>query len=612
MTTNKPTLSMREAVIRFAGDSGDGMQLTGTQFTNESAFVGNDVVTFPNFPAEIRAPAGTTAGVSSFQVKIGQKRVWTAGDRLDTLVAMNPAALSVHLADLKPEGTLIVNSDAFSKRNLDKTDYQSNPLEDPALFDRFKVLAFPMTSLVTEALADSPLSNKDKERCKNLFALGVISHMYQRDITVTERWLKSKFSKLPDVLEGNLIALNSGLNYAENSALLGELYVVEPAEMPSGTYRNVNGNTLLAYGLITGAHKANKRLVLGSYPITPASDILHELARHKQMGVRTFQAEDEIAAVCAAIGASFGGELGITSTSGPGFALKGEAIGLAMMTELPLVVVNVQRGGPSTGLPTKTEQSDLLQVMYGRNGESPVVVLAASTPLDAFEMGIEAVRIALTYMTPVVLLSDGFIANGAAPWRIPDAQDIPEIPITHATDPENFAPYNRDPETLARQWAVPGTPGLEHRLGGLEKEEGTGGVCYDGENHEKMIQIRAQKVERVANSLAPMVVEGSPDADVLVVGWGSTYGAIGAAVAGQNDKGSKVAHLHIKYINPFPNDLGEILSRYKKILICEINSGQLALLLRAKYLIDFAQFNKIQGFPLMQSDIETKIEELVG
>ncbi len=611
MSTQAERIKIRHAVIRFAGDSGDGMQLTGTQFSNESAFVGNDLATFPNFPAEIRAPAGTLFGVSSFQVRIGEDKVWSPGDTLDTLVAMNPAALSVHLPDLKPGGTLIVDTDAFTARNMTKAHLDSNPLEDPELAKKYNVIALGMTELTQKAVENLEVTKKEAVRSKNMFALGVISHMYQRDISITERWLEKKFAKLPVILEANVTVLEAGYTYAQNSALSGEVYVVEPADMEPGTYRNINGNSLTAFGLITGAVKAGKNLVLGSYPITPATDILHELAKHKHLGVRTIQAEDEIAAVCAAIGASYAGAVGVTTTSGPGLALKGEAIGLAVMTELPLVVVNVQRGGPSTGLPTKTEQSDLLQAMYGRNGESPLVVLAAASPADAFNMAYEAVRIAITHMTPVILLTDGFIANSSAPWRIPNPDDIPAIEVNHPTDPDTFLPYAKD-DKLVRPWGIPGTPGLEHRIGGLEKSYGDGCVSYDAENHQRMVRDRAAKVAKVADGLPPMHVHGPESGDLLIIGWGSTYGVIQAAIGEAIKAGKKVASTHVRYISPFPHDLEEIIGRYKEILVCEINNGQLAQLLRAKYLRPTHQLNKITGFPITQHEVEAKISEILG
>lgn len=608
MSDHKTSTTIREAVVRFAGDSGDGMQLAGTQFSTESAFAGNDLITLPDYPAEIRAPAGTLYGVSSFQIKFGTDRIWGPGDQLDTLVAMNPAAFKVHLKDLKPEGTLIVNSDAFDKRNLSKAGYETNPLDDPALTKKYRLIAIGMNQLTEKALADSGLTTKEIDRCKNFFALGCVSQMYGRDIGITENWVAKKFAKKPLIRDANLKVLHTGMNFADNTALMGEQFVVEPAHLEPGTYRNLNGNTLLAYGLIAGAHKAGKELMLGSYPITPASDILHELARHKRYGVRTFQAEDEIAAVTSAIGASYAGCLGVTTTSGPGLALKGEALGLAVMVELPLVVVNVQRGGPSTGLPTKTEQADLLQAMYGRSGESPCIILAASTPGNAFDMAFEAVRLSIKYMTPVILLSDSFIGNGSAPWRIPDPDSLPEIPVHHPTDPDGFSPYKRDPETLARPWAIPGVAGLEHRLGGLEKDYDSGDVSYNADNHHKMVKVRAEKVARVADSLPPTTITGASEGDLLVVGWGSTWGAITAAVEAQQMRGKSVSCIHLHYLNPLPRDLGDILRKFKRILVPEINDGQLVMLLRARYLVDARPYNRIRGLPLVQSEIEKAIE----
>ena len=609
--TQPAPVRVREAVVRFAGDSGDGMQLAGTQFTTETAFSGNDLATFPNFPAEIRAPAGTLPGVSSFQIHFGTHKVWNPGDTLDTLVAMNPAALKVHLQDLKPGGTLIVNADAFNDRNVTKAGYKDNPLTHPEAFANYKVVKVAMTSLVIEALKDCQISSKEAEQSKNLFALGLLCQMYHRDTEQTRAWLERKFAKRKEIYEANRKALQAGYDYAYNAALFGETYVIEPAKMPAGKYRNVNGNQLLAYGLLTASVKANKPLFLGTYPITPASDILHELAKHKRFRVRSFQAEDEIAAVASAIGASYTGAIGVTTTSGPGLALKSEAIGLAVMTELPLVIVNVQRGGPSTGLPTKTEQADLLQAMFGRNGESPVVVLAAATPPDAFEMAFAAVRIALTHMTPVILLSDGFIANGAVPWLIPDPDQIPDIKVSHSVEGA-FKPYARDPETLARPWVLPGTPGHEHRIGGIEKENINGGISYDADNHELMTRLRAEKIERVAREIPPSSLFGDAQGDVLVVGWGSTYGSICAAVETLRAQGKKVSALHIRYINPLPPDLGTIFARFKTILICEINSGQLALLLKARFTRPMEQYNRVRGLPLKQSDIEQRILELLG
>ena len=609
--TQQAPIRVRDAVVRFAGDSGDGMQLAGTQFTTETAFSGNDLATFPNFPAEIRAPAGTLPGVSSFQIHFGTNKVWNPGDTLDTLVAMNPAALKVHLQDLKPGGTLILNSDAFNERNVTKAGYKENPLTHPETFSKYKVVKVAMTTLVIEALKDCQISSKEAEQSKNLFALGVLCQMYHRDTEQTRAWLERKFAKRKEIYEANRKALQAGYDYAYNAALFGETYVIEPAKMPPGKYRNVNGNQLLAYGLLTAAVKADKPLFLGTYPITPASDILHELAKHKRFRVRSFQAEDEIAAVASAIGASYTGAIGVTTTSGPGLALKSEAIGLAVMTELPLVIVDVQRGGPSTGLPTKTEQADLLQAMFGRNGESPVVVLAAATPPDAFDMAFAAVRIALTHMTPVILLSDGFIANGAVPWLIPDPDKIPTIKVSHTVE-GTFKPYARDPETLARPWVLPGTPGHEHRIGGIEKENINGGISYDADNHELMTRLRAEKIERVAREIPPSTLFGDAEGDVLVVGWGSTYGSISAAVETVRAQGKKVSSLHIHYINPLPPDLGAIFARFKTILICEINSGQLAMLLKAKFTRPMEQYNRVRGLPLKQSDIEQRILQLLG
>lgn len=604
--------SLEEVVIRFAGDSGDGMQLTGTQFTNTSASMGNDLATFPDYPAEIRAPVGTLFGVSGFQVRFSSRDIHTPGDAPDVLVAMNPAALKVNIADLKPGGMLLVNTGNFNDKDLKKAKYESNPLDDAALQDGYQVVALDFNEATLNATADSGLSKKDALRSKNLLALGMLYWVYSRPLTNTENWLKKKFAKKPDILAANLAALKAGHAIAENSELFQNQYTVPAAPMKSGTYRNMMGNSAIALGLVAASRLSNLPLFLGSYPITPASDILHALARYKNFGVVTFQAEDEIAGICAAIGASFAGSLALTTTSGPGLALKGEALGLAVITELPLVVINVQRGGPSTGLPTKTEQSDLLQALFGRHGECPIPVIAAQSPGDCFMTAIEACRMAITYMTPVILLSDGSIANGSEPFRIPREEELERFPVTFHTDPETFQPYKRDPETLARPWAIPGTPGLEHRIGGLEKEDITGNVCYEAENHELMVSLREKKVMGIANSYPPLEVLGAESGKLLVIGWGSTYGAIRGAVERANADGTCVARLHLRNIWPLPNDLGEIMDRYEKILIPEMNRGQLARLLRSEYLREIETFSKVQGRPITTSEIGDKIKAILG
>lgn len=606
----KGVLDLSDVTVRFAGDSGDGMQLTGSQFTNTTALVGNDLSTLPDYPAEIRAPAGTTYGVSGFQLHFSSDDIHTPGDSPDVLVAMNPAALKTNIKDLKPGGTIIVNINSFDQRNFKLAGYDSNPLEDGTV-EGFNVVLVPLTQLTKTALEDSGLSAKEIDRCKNFFALGMMYWLYSRPIEPTIKWIHSKFKSRQDIAAANEKALMSGYYFGENTELFTTRYSVQPAKLIKGIYRNISGNEALAIGFVTASVKAGIPLFLGSYPITPASDILHELSKHKNFGVRTFQAEDEIAAISAAIGASFSGALGITTTSGPGVALKTEAIGLAVMTELPLVIIDIQRGGPSTGLPTKTEQADLLQAMYGRNSEAPVVVIAPSTPADCFTMALEAARIATQYMVPVMYLSDGYLANGSEPWKIPDPDMIPEIKVKFRTDPENFQPYTRD-ENLARPWAVPGTPGLEHRLGGLEKANITGNVSYDPENHEFMVRLRAQKVKNIENDIPELKVEGDEDAELLVAGWGSTYGSIREAVNRARNRGFKAAHVHFRYLNPFPKNTGEVLRKYKYIVCPEINMGQLAKLLRQEFLIDVEPFNKIQGLPFKSSEIESKIESVLG
>lgn len=606
----KTILDLTDVTVRFAGDSGDGMQLTGSQFTNTTALVGNDLSTLPDYPAEIRAPAGTTYGVSGFQLKFSSGDVHTPGDSPDVLVAMNPAALKINLSDLKPNAMIIVNINAFDTKNLKLANYDINPLEDGSL-QGFIVVQVPLSQQTSKALEGIGLSNKEISRSKNFFALGMMYWLYSRPIEPTIEWIKSKFKDTPIFVEANEKALMAGYYFGENTELFTTRYQVYPAKLPKGTYRNVSGNEAIALGFITASVKSGLPLFLGSYPITPASDILHELSRHKNFGVRTFQAEDEISAITACLGAAFTGALAITTTSGPGVALKSEAMGLGVMTELPLVIVDIQRGGPSTGLPTKTEQSDLLQAMYGRNGEAPVVVLAASTPADCFFMAYEASRIATKYMVPVMLLSDGYIANGSEPWKIPEPDSIPEIEVKFQTTKEGFQPYNRN-ENLVRPWAIPGTPGLEHRIGGLEKSNITGNVNYDPLNHEFMVQLRAQKVDNIKHDIPLLEVSGDADADIAIVGWGGTYGAITEAVRRLRLKGNKVAHIHFKYLNPFPSNTEEVLSGFKKILCPELNMGQLSKILRSQFDVDLVEYNKIQGLPFKSSEIELKFESMTG
>lgn len=597
-------------VIRFAGDSGDGMQLTGMQFTTESALAGNDIGTLPDFPAEIRAPAGTLAGVSGFQVNFSSLEVYTPGDNPDVLVAMNPAALKVNIGDLKPGGILLADQNGFDAGNLKKAGYATNPLEDGSL-SQFQVFVVDMTGMTLRALEDLKLSNKVASRCKNFFALGVCSWLYSRPIDPTLKWIQDKFKRTPELVEGNARVLKAGYHFGETAELFAVQYEVRPARIAPGTYRNVTGNTALSLGLVAAASRAGLPLFLGSYPITPASDILHELAQYKNFGVFTFQAEDEIAGVCSALGAAFGGAVGVTTSSGPGVALKQEAINLAVMVELPLIICNVQRGGPSTGLPTKTEQADLYQAIFGRNSDSPLPVIAAATPGDCFSMAYEAVRIAIKYMTPVILLTDGYLANGAEPWLIPRFEKLPPIPVRFRTEPEGFFPYLRDAGTLARPWVKPGTPGLEHRIGGIEKEDITGNISYAPANHELMTRARAGKVAAVAQDIPPTTIRGDEAGDLLVVGWGSTYGAIAAAVDEVRTRGKKVSHVHLRYLNPLPPDLGGILRRFKAVLVPEMNMGQLLTILRATYLVDAVGLNKIQGQPFKVSEIAGKILRLL-
>ena len=615
----KQVVQLDRVVIRFAGDSGDGMQLTGDRFTSETAWLGNDLLTLPDFPAEIRAPAGTLPGVSSFQLAFADHEITTPGDVPNVLVAMNPAALKANIKDVPSGADVIVNTDEFTKRNLEKVGYQTSPLEDGSL-DAYKVHAIPLTSMTVEALKDFDITKKEAERAKNMFALGLLFWLYHRPTDGTKTFLEKKFASKPEIMRANLAALEAGWSYGETTEDFSVQYEVKPATMQAGTYRNITGNLALSYGLIAAGQRAGLPIFLGSYPITPASDILHELSKHKQFGVTTFQAEDEIAGATSAIGASYGGALGITTTSGPGVALKSEAIGLAVSLELPLVVVDVQRGGPSTGLPTKTEQADLLQAMFGRNGESPVPIVAPQSPADCFDTALEAVRIAIEYRTPVFLLSDGYIANGSEPWRVPDVDELPDIDPNFATatnhtdadgNPE-FWPYLRDPQTLARPWAIPGTAGLEHRIGGLEKADGTGAISYDPENHDHMVRLRQAKVDAVAQTIAPLEVDDpNGDARVLIIGWGSTYGPIGAACQIARRQGYRIAQAHLRHLNPFPSNLGEVLKSYDRVIVPEMNLGQLAMLLRAKYLVDTVNYNQVRGLPFKSAELVSVITDVI-
>lgn len=606
----KTTQNLDEVTIRFAGDSGDGMQLTGTQFTNTTAILGNDLSTLPDYPAEIRAPQGTLFGVSGFQIHFGSTEINTPGDQCDVLVAMNAAALKVNLNSLIDGGAIIVNTDGFNDKNLKLSGYAENPLKNDSL-SKYKVFEVDITKLTSLALQDLNMSSKLVDRSKNFFALGMMYWIYNRPLDTTIDWLKHKFASKPDIMEANLRVLKAGWNYAETTEIFSVRYDVAPAKLPPGKYRNITGNQATAWGFMAAAKKAKLELFLGSYPITPASDILHELSMYKNYGVKTFQAEDEIAGITSAIGASFGGALALTTTSGPGVALKTEAIGLAVMTELPLVICNVQRGGPSTGLPTKTEQADLLQALYGRNGEAPVPIVAAATPADCFDAAFEASRIALKYMIPVFCMTDGYLGNGSEPWLIPDFDSLPDISRKFRTEAEGFLPYLRDEATLARPWAIPGTPGLEHRIGGLEKQNITGNVNYEPLNHELMVKLRAEKIERIANDIPLAEVEGKPEGDLLVVGWGGTYGAIKSAVMREQQKGKSVSQLHLRHLNPFPKNLGEVLYKFKNILVPELNLGQLIKVLRSKYLVPAVGLNKIQGLPFKSIEIETKIDEIL-
>lgn len=610
VTPPKRREQLDRVVIRFAGDSGDGMQLTGMQFTTESALAGNDIGTLPDFPAEIRAPAGTLAGVSGFQVNFSSLEVYTPGDNPDVLVVMNPAALKVNIGDLRPGGILLADQDGFDAGNLKKAGYVTNPLEDGSL-SQHQVFVVDMTGMTLKVLEDLKLSNKVASRCKNFFALGLCSWLYNRPIDPTVKWIHDKFKRTPELVEANARVLKAGFHFGETAELFAVQYEVMPARIAPGTYRNLTGNTALALGLVAAAAKAELPLFLGSYPITPASDILHELAQYKNFGVYTFQAEDEIAGVCSALGAAFGGAVGVTTSSGPGIALKQEAINLAVMVELPLVICNIQRGGPSTGLPTKTEQADLYQAIFGRNSDSPLPVLAAATPGDCFSMAYEAVRIAIKYMTPVILLTDGYLANGAEPWSIPRFENLSPIPVRFRTEPEGFFPYIRDPETLARPWVKPGTPRLEHRIGGIEKEDVTGNISYAPGNHELMTRARARKIAAVTQDIPPSTIRGDEAGDLLVVGWGSTYGSIAAAVDEVRARGKRVSQVHLRYLNPLPPDLGSIMRRFTTVLVPEMNMGQLLTILRATYLVDAIGLNKIQGQPFKVSEIAGKILKLL-
>ncbi len=610
--TVKPVEALSEVAVRFARDSGDGVQLAGTQFTTSSAVFGNDISTFPDYPAEIRAPAGSLAGVSGFQINFSSHEIHTPGDRVNALVALNPAALKTNVADVQDGGIVIVNEDAFDKSRLKQAGYETNPLEDGSL-SNYKVYKVPISRLTREALKDSPLGAKQVERCKNFFALGVVYWLYGRSMDSTLKWIETKFAKNPDVAGANQMALKSGFYFGETCEFFTNQYLVAKADLPPGKYRKVGGNEALALGLVAAAELSGKELFYGSYPITPASDILHALARRKNFGVKTFQAEDEIAAVAAAIGASFAGDLAVTGTSGPGLALKAEGIALAVMTELPLVIVSVQRGGPSTGLPTKTEQADLLQAMYGRNSECPLCILAASSPSDCFAMALEAARLAMKFMTPVILLSDGYIANGEEPWLLPDVASLPKIEVTHP-GPGNgrpFMPYERNAD-LARPWALPGTPGLVHRIGGLEKEDITGNVCYDPDNHQRMVHLRAKKIATIALDIPEQTVMGPESGELLVLGWGGTAGAIRSAVERARRNGHDVAAAHVRYLNPFPRNFRDVLGRYKTILIPELNMGQLRRVIRGEFFVDAVGFNKIKGKPFLISEIEEKIVEVLS
>jgi 2-oxoglutarate ferredoxin oxidoreductase subunit alpha len=609
----KQVQQLDRVIIRFAGDSGDGMQLTGDRFTQETAAFGNDLSTLPNFPAEIRAPAGTLPGVSSFQLHFADHDIVTPGDAPNVLVAMNPAALKANMGDLPRGADLIVNTDEFTKRALTKVGYEANPLEDGSV-DEYHVHSLPLTSMTVKALEDFDISKKDAERAKNMFALGLLSWLYHRPTEATVRFLELKFAKKPEIMKANIAAFQAGWSYGETTESFAVSYEVKPATLPPGLYRNISGNMALAYGLVAASSRSGLPLFLGSYPITPASDILHELSKHKRFGVRTFQAEDEIAAAGAALGASFGGSLGVTTTSGPGVSLKSETVGLAVATELPLIVIDVQRAGPSTGMPTKTEQADLLQALHGRNGESPVPVLAPCTPSDCFDVAIEAARLAVKYRTPVMLLSDGYLANGSEPWQVPDVGSLPEIEAGFAeAGDEDFQPFKRDPDTLARPWAVPGTPGLEHRIGGIEKADGSGNISYDPANHDLMVRLRQAKIDGIARDIPPLAVDDpSGEARVLVLGWGGTFGAITAAVRRIRAAGGQIAQAHLRHLNPFPANIEEVLRSYDKVVVPEINLGQLALMLRGRYLVDVIGYNRVRGLPFKAEELTDVIQDVIN
>ncbi len=614
---SKQIQQLDRVIIRFAGDSGDGMQLAGDRFTQETASFGNDLSTLPNFPAEIRAPAGTLPGVSSFQLHFADHDILTPGDEPDVLVAMNPAALKANIGDLQRGADIIANTDEFTKRNLTKVGYESNPLEDGTL-DGYQLHAIPITSVTVKALEGFEISKKDAERAKNMFSLGMLCWLYNRPAEGTLKFLESKFASKPEIMKANVAAFQAGWNYGETTEEFSVQYEIKPAALPAGTYRNITGNTALANGLVAASRLSGLPLFLGSYPITPASDILHELSKHKRFGVRTFQAEDEISGVGAALGAAFGGALGVTTTSGPGMCLKAETIGLAVAVELPLVVCDIQRAGPSTGMPTKTEQADLLMALYGRNGESPVVVLAPSTPGDCFTTALEATRLAVKYRTPVIILSDGYLANGSEPWRVPDVAELPDLSAEFSfaeasSDPDAFKPFKRDPRTLARPWAIPGTKGLEHRIGGIEKADGSGTISYDPDNHDKMVRLRQAKIDGIAADIDPVEVD-DPDGDarVLVLGWGSTFGSIGAAVRRVRLAGGSVAQAHLRHLSPFPANLGDVLKRYDKVLVPEINLGHLALILRGRYLVDVISYNRVRGLPFRAAELAGVIQDVIA
>ena len=601
---------LEEVTVRFAGDSGDGMQLTGSQFTDTTAILGNDLSTLPDFPAEIRAPAGSLSGVSGFQLHFSSNDIQTPGDSPDVLVAMNPAALKVNLKDLKPNATIIVNTNSFDAKNLKLAKYDSNPLEDGSLMG-YTVIPVALNQLTTAALEDFDLSIREKDKCKNFFALGLMYWMYSRPLDITLKWLETKFKNKPEIMKANQLVLQAGYNYGDTTEIVISRIEVKPAKLPAGKYRNVSGNEAAALGLVAASLRSELQLFLGSYPITPASEILQELSKYKDFGVKTFQAEDEISGVCSAIGAAYAGALAVTTTSGPGLSLKAEGIGLAVMTELPLIIIDVQRGGPSTGLPTKTEQSDLLQAMYGRHGESPLAVIAAKSPANCFMMAIEAARLAVKFMTPVILLSDGYLAFGSEPLRVPKFEELPQIDVEFYKDPETFQPYMRD-ENLVRPWAIPGTPGLEHRIGGLEKKDIEGSISYEPDNHEKMVNYRQQKIMNIQKVIPDLEIEGEITSELLVLTWGSTYGATKAAIRNIKKKGFKVAHAHLSYINPFQKNLGEVLSRYKKILIPELNLGQMAALIKSTFQKEVIQFNRVTGKPFKVFELENKIIEVLG